>query len=253
MKKGHGTLKIPLLFFPPILPYIYLLRKHVTAAFFRITLLVLTVIALEAGMRASLGAKNVINMIIIWVLFLCHIFRVFFKGVVFTWWIFSIDWKIFIECEYANICSETLENTHPTYNYVNGLWLFIQLFTLVFAHAFICHIRGWRWCPESGRLSPQAVWTDNGRRPPHTPIAYTHSLQSYAASWPPQSKQWHMERDCFEEVHKKPYCTRASTHAHLWPLVQTNALLFPLCSAFCCNIFVKYRGPQLRWKSLSTG
>lgn len=65
---------------------------------------------------------------------------------------------------------QTLENTHSTCNYVNPLWLFIQLFTLVFTRAFICLIRDWRWCPESSRLSPQALWTDNGQR--HT--LYTH-------------------------------------------------------------------------------
>lgn len=111
------------------------------------------------------------------------------------------------------IAPQTLENTYPTCNYVNRLWLFIQLFTLVFAHAFICHIRGRQWCPGSGRLSPQAVWTDNGQgeNPP---------LQSCAASWPAHSAQHHMEWDCFEEVctpaHNKVH-THTHVHTHSWP------------------------------------
>lgn len=57
-----------------------------------------------------------------------------------------------------------LQNTYTTCNYVNCLCLFIQLFILLFAHAFICHIRGWQWCSERCTLALQAPWTDNGHR-----------------------------------------------------------------------------------------
>lgn len=125
------------------------------------------------------------------------------------------------------IAAQTLENTYPTCNYVNCLWLFIQLFALAFAHAFICHIRGRRWCSESGRRSPQALWTDNGHweNPP---------LQSCAPSWPVHSTHHHMERDCFEEacmaLHtstqqgaKFTVHTHAQAHIHTppWPHTQT--------------------------------
>lgn len=113
------------------------------------------------------------------------------------------------------ISSQTVENTYPTCNYVNCLWLFIQLFTLVFAHAFICYIRGWQWCPENGRLSPQALWTDNrqGENPP---------LQSCAASWPAHGTQRHMESDCFEEACTALLTdTRWGAHAHSCARVRT--------------------------------
>lgn len=124
------------------------------------------------------------------------------------------------------ISSQTVENTYPTCNYVNCLWLFIQLFTLVFAHAFICYIRGWQWCPENGRLSPQALWTDNrqGENPP---------LQSCAASWPAHGTQRHMESDCFEEACTALLTdTRQGAHArscarvHTLDLTHTCALQF---------------------------
>lgn len=76
-KKGYDTLKIspsPHLPRPPPPPHflsdIYLLSKHVTTRFFWIIPLILTVIALEAGTRASLRAQNIINIIIVWVLFI---------------------------------------------------------------------------------------------------------------------------------------------------------------------------------------
>lgn len=138
------------------------------------------------------------------------------------------------------IAAQTLENTYPTCNYVNCPELFIQLFTLVFAHAFICHIRGWQWCSESGRLSPQALWTDNGQgeNPP---------LQSCAPSWPVHSTDHHMDRDCFEEACMALHTSTqqgarltAHTHMHtrlgsrtpLWPHTQAHTR----CSwAFACK------------------
>lgn len=106
-------------------------------------------------------------------------------------------------------------------NYVNCLWLFIQLFTLVFAHAFICHIRGWQWWPESGRLSPQALWTDNRHRenPP---------LQSCAASWPTHNTIWReiaLKRPGWSctPAHNKEH-THVQACAHTLDLIHTNTV-----------------------------
>lgn len=135
------------------------------------------------------------------------------------------------------ISAPTLENTYPTCNYVNCLWLFIQLFTPVFAHAFICHIRSWRWCPESGRLSPQALWTDNRLRenPP---------LQSCAAELTPSQHLSYggklLWRGRCGPAHR--YTTR-STHVHSWPIVQIFCTLtFSLsCTTSSVSyIFIKY-------------
>lgn len=130
------------------------------------------------------------------------------------------------------ISPQTLENTYPTCNYVNCLWLVIQLFTLVFAHAFICHIRGWQRCPESGGLSLQALWTDNrqGENPP---------LQSCAASWPAHSTQHHMESDCFEEACVAPHTAaqqgaHARSYAQVHTLDLTHARTQQLCFLVSC-------------------
>lgn len=139
------------------------------------------------------------------------------------------------------ISSQTVENTCPTCNYVNCLWLFIQLFTLVFAHAFICYIRGWQWCPENGRLSPQALWTDNrqGENPP---------LQSCAASWPAYGTQRHMESDCFEEactalltIHDKER-TRVPAHEYT-PLTSRTRVRYS--STFLVSCWKSHTGMLL--------
>lgn len=68
-----------------------------------ITLHILTATALEAGRRSSLRAENIINIIIVWVLFLPS-FSVNSKEL-YLHDGSSIDWIISIECEYANSCS----------------------------------------------------------------------------------------------------------------------------------------------------
>lgn len=68
-----------------------------------ITLHILTATALEAGRRSSLRAENIINIIIVWVLFL-PFFSVNSKEL-YLHDGSSIDWIISIECEYANSCS----------------------------------------------------------------------------------------------------------------------------------------------------
>lgn len=130
------------------------------------------------------------------------------------------------------ISAPTLENTYPTCNYVNCLWLFIQLFTPVFAHAFICHIRGWRWCPESGRLSPQALWTDNRLRenPP---------LQSCAAELTPSQRRSYGGKLLWRGRCGPARRYTRSMHVHPWPIVQIfcTQTFFVITHTELCFIF----------------
>lgn len=130
----------------------------------------------------------------------------------------------------------TLENTYPSCNYVNCLWLFIQLFTLVFAHAFICHIRGWQWCPESGRLSPQALWTDNGLR------KKSPSLQSCAAELTPSQRPSYGGRLLWrgQGVSAHWYTTR-SAQVPLWPLVQIFCWQTSCTLSSVSHLFIWYK------------
>lgn len=133
------------------------------------------------------------------------------------------------------ISAQTLENTYPTCNYVNCLWLFIQLFTLVFAHAFICHISGWQWCPESDRLSLQALWTDNGRReaswtpapPAQLTVPYGERALWRGLCGPPHQCAARSARTCL------------STCTHHWPHKHTYVTWALFCFLGHTHIFME--------------
>lgn len=134
---------------------------------------ILTASAPEAGRRSPPGQKTSLSLLLF----------EFFSSLLLPLMLYlhdgsRIDWIISILSEYANSSSIQPKNTYPTCNYVNCLCLFIQLFILVFAHAFICHIRG---CTRS-LLDRQWARGDNPPlhcRAPSWPVHGTHNTPAH--------------------------------------------------------------------------